>query len=61
MDDPATDDPMDADQDGHIHACCDEHELYWQDAHFATSLEGAPNEEILDHDAGAYRRAASDR
>jgi hypothetical protein len=47
MDDPATDDPMDADQGGHIHACCDEHELYWQHAHFATSLEGAPNEEIL--------------
>lgn len=49
-DDPAVkktwwemDDPM----QHHIHACSDEHELYWQDAHFATSLEGAPNEEIL--------------
>jgi len=47
MDDRATDDPMDAGTGGHIHACCDEHELYWQDAHFATSLEGATNEEIL--------------
>ena len=40
------DNPMDSDQGGHIHACCDEHELYWKDAHFATSLEGVTSEEI---------------
>jgi hypothetical protein len=40
------DNPMDSDQGGHIHACCDAHELYWEDAHFATSLENVPAEEI---------------
>jgi len=34
------DNPMDEAQGGHIHSCCDEHELFWQDATFATSLEG---------------------
>jgi hypothetical protein len=45
-DDPATaklmdelDAPMDADQGGHIHACCDLHELYWQDAPYWTEHE----------------------
>jgi hypothetical protein len=30
---------MDADQGGHIHACCDEHELYWSDAPYWTEHE----------------------
>jgi len=61
MEDPATDNPMYAAQDGHIHACCDEHELYWQDAHFATSLESVPAEEIaamLPTLAGVQRQIA---
>lgn len=31
---------------GQIHACCDAHELYWEGAHLATSLESVPTEEI---------------
>lgn len=47
-DDPATakmmdelDDPMDTHQGGHIHACCDEHELYWKHGAYWTEREGA--------------------
>jgi hypothetical protein len=46
-DDPTTaklmdelDDPMDADQGGHTHACCDEHELYWKHADYWNEREG---------------------
>jgi hypothetical protein len=40
------DDPMDEEQGGHIHACVASHLLYWEDAHFATSIDGASSEEI---------------
>jgi hypothetical protein len=42
----SNDDPMDEAVGGHIHACSDAHELYWKDAHFATSLEGVDPFEI---------------
>ncbi len=48
MDDPdyhGVDNPMEA--PGHIHVCSDEHELFWEDAHFATSLEGVEPKEIV--------------
>lgn len=38
--------PMDEKQGGHIHACCDEHLVYWEDAVFATSIEGLSSKEI---------------
>jgi len=51
-DDPATaalmaglDDPMDESVGGHVHACCDEHELYWKDAEYWTAHEGHDPEE----------------
>jgi hypothetical protein len=37
---------MDEKQGGHIHACCDEHLVYWEDAVFATSIEGLSSKEI---------------
>jgi hypothetical protein len=43
----SNDNPMDEAEGGHIHACCEAHELYWKDAHFATSLEGVEPEEIV--------------
>ena len=34
------DNPMDEAQGGHIHSCCDEHELYWKHADYWNEREG---------------------
>lgn len=40
------DDPMNVDEGGHIHACCDEHELYWQDAHYWTEHQDCEPDDL---------------
>jgi hypothetical protein len=51
-DDPAVrkmmdelDDPMNVNEGGHIHSSCEEHEFYWQDAHYWTEHENCEDNE----------------